>query len=146
MVRPLAQYIAQYIVTLLWRIILRFFSEMKIAYRRFQDNGGKSACATIQSLSNCINTIPVSTAECERGFSRMNIVCTTLRSSLTVKRLSSLMFVSLTGPPVRLWQPLEYVKSWLSCKRRSAICTQCPKRQDKTSEFDKCLLSVWNKL
>ena len=25
------------------------FSEMKIAYRRFQDNGGKSACATIQS-------------------------------------------------------------------------------------------------
>ena len=42
-----------------------------------------------------------------------------LVDSMTVKHTSSLMFVSLSGPPVMLFEPLKYVKSWLVLNRRS---------------------------
>ena len=65
----------------------------------------------LKKLHTCIKTLPCSTSECERGFSLMNIISTDLRSTILVKNLSSLMFVSLVGPPVHLWQPEPYVTS-----------------------------------
>ena len=47
--------------------------------------------------------IPISSSEAERGFSKMNLVCTKMRSSMTAKHLSSLMFISMNGPPVHPW-------------------------------------------
>ena len=76
------------------------FSAVKMEYRNLKDGQDISKCPAMQSLCHRINTIPVSTAECERGFIKMNVVCGVLRSSLTVKHLSSLMFVSLTAPPL----------------------------------------------
>ena len=38
----------------------------------------------VRCLRSCIDTIPCSTAECERGFSSMNIVFTDLRNRLLV--------------------------------------------------------------
>ena len=55
----------------------------------------------------------------------MNVICSSLRSRLTVPHISSLMFVSLCGPPLESWQPSEYVKSWLALNRRRANSTQC---------------------
>ena len=97
------------------------------------------------SLLNRINTIPISTAECERGFSRMNIVCTPLRSRLTVKHLSSLMFVSLTGPPLRVWKPLPFVKAWLASNKRGAMYTNCQKKTC-VNDFKKEQLSLWENM
>lgn len=37
----------------------------------------------IKQLKNCIDTLPVSTAECERGFSKMNLICSSLRWGLS---------------------------------------------------------------
>ena len=45
-----------------------------------------------------VQTLPISTAACERGFSQMNIVCSDLRSSLTVAHMSFLMFIGIVGP------------------------------------------------
>jgi len=70
--------------------------------------------AALKQVMNAVDTIPVSTAECERGFSKMNIVCTSLRSRLSVMHMSSLMFISLSGPPLSSWKPLPFVKSWIS--------------------------------
>jgi hypothetical protein len=96
------------------------FREVKVAYRDFKETRGSVVQPALQQLLNAINTIPISTAECERGFSKMNLVCNTLRSRLTVKHMSSLMFISLTDPPLARWQPLPYVKSWLLLNRRAA--------------------------
>src|SRR6218665_40900 len=87
-------------------------------------------------------TIPVSTAACERGFSKMNIICSPVRTRLTVKHTSSLTFVSLSIPPVMLFEPLKYVKSWLVLNRRSAVNSQGPSRKQEvvgTSEMK----SLW---
>ena len=82
------------------------FCDVKNAYREFKDSKGDIAQLCLKTLLNCVNTTPVSTAECERGFSKMNIVCNAFRSRLIVKHLSSLMFLSLTGPELSNWQPL----------------------------------------
>ena len=118
------------------------FGETKIAYRLFKDSRGSVVQPAMKALINLVNTIPVSTAECERGFSKMNLVCNSLRSRLTVKHISSLMFVSLTGPPLTLWQPLPYVKSWLLLNRRAATCSQWP-CQNKVLDIRKESDSIW---
>jgi len=119
----------------------------KAAYRDFKECGGKTTNLVLQSLLNRVNTIPVSTAECERGFSKMNIVCSPLRTRLTVSHMSALLFISLNGPPVKLFNPLQYVKSWLSSNRREANCTQCPgKKREAISETTKEQLSLWNEM
>ena len=100
------------------------FNDIKNYFREFKDSRGAVIPNGMKQLKNCINTLPVSTEECERGFSKMNIICSSLRSKLTVSHISSLMFVPLCGPPLSLWEPIKYVKSWLVLKRRSANCTR----------------------
>lgn len=118
------------------------FSETKNAYREFKESKGTAMPLALKQLTNFVDTIPVSTAECERGFSRMNLVCSSLRSRLTVKHMSSLMFVSLSGPPLTLWKPLPYVKSWLLLNRRSATSTQGPAKTSKAAANAR-LESLW---
>jgi len=121
------------------------FSDIKFSYRIYKDSKGMVKNQALLTLLNRVNTIPVSTAECERGFSKMNIVCTSLRSRLTVKHLSSLMLISLSGPPLRLWKPLSYVKSWLASDRRDATFMQCPKISIQ-NDYKKEHLSMWENM
>ena len=73
---------------------------------------------TIQKAKNNINTIAVSSAEAERGFSVMNIICSD-KSCLTVSNVSNLMTIILTGLPFESWDPTQSVKTWL---RRHQYC------------------------
>src|SRR6218665_2831369 len=66
------------------------FSDLKFAYRNFKDSRGSVISNELLKLKSVINMIPVSTAACERGFSKMNIICSPLRTRLTVKYTSSL--------------------------------------------------------
>ncbi len=68
---------------------------------------------SLKPLIRCMQTFPCSTAECERGFSVMNNVCTDKRSTLLLANVSNLMMISINGPPVRLFEPRKYVTSWL---------------------------------
>lgn len=91
-------------------------------------------------LNNCIKTLPCSTAECERGFSLLNLICNDLRSRLTIEHISYLMFVKLNGPPLHLWSPESYVKSWL-IHHRSADDTR-----SKTVKRDSSIQTIWKVL
>lgn len=78
-------------------------------------------------FDNFYKTFPVSTAECERGFSLMNNICTKLRARLTMKNISNLMFININGPPLEKWDPKDYVKSWMVSHRsaedtRTKLC------------------------
>ena len=105
----------------------------KFAYRSFKDSKGSVISNELLKLKSLINTIPLSTAAYvyERGFTKMNIICNPLRTRLTMKHTSSLMFVSLSGPPVMLFEPLAYVKSWLVLNRLSAVNSQGPSRKQE---------------
>jgi len=93
------------------RFLVPFSAELKTDYREYKDSRSCSVEQAMRRIISCVKTLPVSTAECERGFSRMNLVCDELRSTITVQHLSALMFVSLVGPPLHEWKPEPYVRS-----------------------------------
>lgn len=93
-------------------------------------------------LNNCIKTFPCSTAECERGFSVLNLICTDLRSTLSITNISNLMLININGPPLKLWSPESYVKSWL-VQHRSADDTRTKKTTKKEEDTDVYKRSLW---
>ena len=51
-------------------------------------------------LAERLLVAPVSTADCERGFSKQNIIKTKLRNALGLKNLDNLMKLSIDGSSV----------------------------------------------
>ena len=51
----------------------------------------------------------------------MNLQQTSLRNSLLVETLSSLLMISVNGPSLEHWNPRRYVLSWLKGGHRSAL-------------------------
>lgn len=102
------------------------FAGMKQGYRDFKDNPSIIPKSLV-TLKQAIDTIAVSSAECERGFSEMNNVVTPLRSKLNTGNVSALMFIKIVGPPINSWDPTKFVKKWVAT-RRSADHLACKKR------------------
>ena len=69
--------------------------------------------SSVQKAKNIISAIAVSSAETERGFSKMNIVYLDKRSRLTVENVANLMIINLIGLPFSTWEPTPSVKKWL---------------------------------
>ena len=61
-------------------------------FREYRENGDKKVPDQLKPL---FLAIPLCTAECERGFSQMNLILSTVRNSLSVSTVSSLLFVKL---------------------------------------------------
>jgi len=61
-------------------------------------------------LLNAINNIPISTSECERGFSQMNLIVTPTRASLQLSTVANLMFIKLVSPPVSMLKAFNVCK------------------------------------
>lgn len=95
----------------------------------------------LKPLSDSLRVIPISTAECERGFSCMNNVLTSSRNMLNVTNLSQLMFISIVGPDLCNFDPIPYTKLWLASGRHSAYDTKSMKRRtnaDGDSYYKHC--------
>jgi hypothetical protein len=71
-------------------------------------------------LQRYVETYPISTAACERGFSQVTLVHTKTRNQLNSNRISSLLMISINGPSITLWNVKKYVISWLRKGHRSA--------------------------
>ena len=80
-----------------------------------------TSCRFYMPLINCVKAISISTAECERGFSQLNLIMTDVRNSLSVETLSSLLYIRIVGPPFSLFKPEKYIRNWLSRGRHAAI-------------------------
>ena len=79
-------------------------------------------------LIQTLNTIPISSSKCERGFSQMNLIATPTRASLKTKTILALLFIKIIGPPLILFDPSKYVELWLLKGRHSAIDTNSKER------------------
>ncbi|KAL1481341.1 hypothetical protein MTO96_034543 [Rhipicephalus appendiculatus] len=97
--------------------------------REYIENGGKNVPCLLEPVVTATKCIPVSTADCERGFSAMNNIMTPSRSSLSVERLSKLLFIKTNGPPLQRFRPDSYVNSWLLSGRHSALDVRAPLRK-----------------
>ena len=74
---------------------------------------GKLPTSLLPLMRAC-DTLACSSAECERGFSLLNLILTPLRNQLLIENVAYLMFVNLNGPPVNIWNARPYVKTWIT--------------------------------
>lgn len=113
-------------------------------FRTFIDTTGGEIRTNLNQLFTAISTIAISSAECERGFSAMNLIVTPTRSSLLTKTLSNLLFIKLVGPPLTYFDPKIYVRSWLAKGKHSALDSQSRSRSAKV--YDENMEKIWNLL
>ncbi|XP_060859875.1 uncharacterized protein LOC132937054, partial [Metopolophium dirhodum] len=88
------------------------------------------------SCMKALNILPTSTADCERGFSDMNLTITDLRTRLNIENVSDLMFISINGPSVADFNPRPYIKIWLR-DHRSAVSTPRGKERKEIDDENK---------
>ena len=77
---------------------------------------------SLAKVASIALTIPVSTASCERGFSTMNRIKTTLRNRLTSDSMDELIRISSEGRSLEDFDFDKAVDMWsLKCKRRIKV-------------------------
>lgn len=111
-------------------------------FREYKEN--KKVNIDIKPLMTVINSIAISSSECERTFSSMNVIVSPIRSTLTSNHLSSLIFIHCVGPPLEKFDPKSFVKSWIMRGKRSATETNCLKRAKKDENESNPYNSIWN--
>ena len=62
-------------------------------------------------------SLPVSTAVCERGLSTINVIATKTGNQLLVKTISNLFFLSLVCPTQAKFEPAKHIRECLDCRR-----------------------------
>ena len=98
---------------------------------------------SVQKAKAIINTIAVSSAEAEKGFSKMNHIYSDKRNRLTVENVANLMTINLVGLPFETWNASPFVKTWLR-KNHSA---DDPRVKHKVlKEYDSNQVAIWNYL
>jgi hypothetical protein len=74
----------------------------------------------IAKIYEYISVIPLTTVECERQFSRMNLIKTTLRNQLEPDTLGALMNISMNGPGI---ENFDFRKLLMRGKKRNQDST-----------------------
>nr|XP_043886752.1 thrombospondin type-1 domain-containing protein 4-like [Solea senegalensis] len=104
------------------------------AYRKYRDSDGKDTPDELMELLFAVNSIPIASAECERRFSQMNLICTPKHASLLTSTISTLLFLNLVGPPLAKFNPVPYVGSWVAKGHRTATDTRSKTRKKEEEE------------
>ena len=66
--------------------------------------------------------IPISSAQCERGFSAQRRIKSEVRSSLHVSTTEDVICISMEGPELQAFDPTSTVVKWFSSSKRP----RCP--------------------
>jgi len=91
-------------------------------FRNFKHNSNVVGSAQ-SSLLQQVQLLPISSAECERGFSCMNINDTPVRNRVSTDTLSSLIFIKVNRPPPQRFSVKSYVEKWLKEGRHASLST-----------------------
>lgn len=113
------------------------------AFREYKEQRGSTTPAGLKPLLQAVNTIAVSTSECERAFSGMNDILSAKRNSIAISRLSNLIFLKCNGPPLEQFNPHSYVRSWLAKGRRSADERACEAPNHSSKDEPKTCWSLF---
>ncbi|KAK3932814.1 E3 SUMO-protein ligase KIAA1586 [Frankliniella fusca] len=104
--------------------------ELISGMREYVDLKRATLPKSLLPLKNLIRTFIVSTAEVERSFNQMNLICNDSRTRTLIINLSSLMFININGPEVLDLNVTSYAKLWL-VNHATADRTQGQKREGK---------------
>jgi len=111
-------------------------------FREYKNNT-KVVGKVLSSLLQCISIIPISSAECERGFSCMNINNTAVRSCLKVETLCSLIFIKVNGPSPNNFNPDSYVIEWIKSGHHASSDAPTGKKSKKKTTADSAMAVLY---
>jgi hypothetical protein len=94
-------------------------AEIVLDYAIFKRKGTMGA--KLNTLLKVLEVLPISSAECEHGFSQMNLYHTSSRNRLLTETVGDLMMVGVNGPPITHWNATKYVVSWLQSGKHGAL-------------------------
>ena len=120
--------------------------DLKEDFCIFKASQGTTVGDNLKVLQKAVDTVIISTAQCERCFSVMNDIVTPIRNSLKIKRVAMLIFIKILGPNVSACKPKSFVKKWLRQGRRCADCVTSVKRShiDPTESPFGCFVELFN--
>ena len=72
----------------------------------------------VLGLVDLVLTLPAHSADCERGFSRLNYVKNDWRSRLGNGVVSNLLYIMLHTPNIQQFDPLPTIRLWNSTVKR----------------------------
>ena len=98
----------------LWSIIYKFH---------------KDSFPNLLKLAAVALTLPIHTADCERGFSLQNNLKNCQRNRLLPERLDTLMVISAEGPPLQEFQFERALMKWKAEKSRKIFSTSVKDRE-----------------
>ena len=81
----------------------------------------KETFPAVAEAAERLLVLPVSTADCERGFSKQNLVKTCLRNSMGTKTLDNLMRISIDGPELKDFEFKRAFLNWAKQKSRRIL-------------------------
>jgi hypothetical protein len=84
----------------------------------------------LKQLLTKLSIYPISSADCERGFSSMNLQHTDTRNRLKTETVSALLMIAANGPAVQFFKCHEYVLSWFKKGRHGANDKQTGKKRN----------------
>ena len=109
---------------------------MIASYREFfSDPRNTPSLIEERLLKGLLQIVPMRGAEAERGFSQMNTICLKCSCSMSVSHLSSLMFISINGPPAQFWEAISAVQQWLKHHKSAENNQTRKKKQIKEADL-----------
>ncbi|KAK3097100.1 hypothetical protein FSP39_006345 [Pinctada imbricata] len=82
---------------------------------------------SVSAVAERLLVAPVSAVDCERAFSRQNLIKTNLRNSLKVTTLDNLMRLSMCEDSVDNFDYISAFKQWVNMKNRRIMDFMVPK-------------------
>ena len=86
----------------------------------------------LAELASCTLSLPVSNAECERGFSALKRTKTTLRNRLSTKSLDAILHITLNGPGRHNFNFQRAIDKWGKLMNRRLTVTVTPSSSTST--------------
>ena len=96
-------------------------------YRMWKN--GHPAIGELLKLKEQLHVLPISSAECERDFSPMNMIHNKSRNRMQDESRRILMFMSLNGPNMELLPAEQYAELWIKEGHHSATDKKTGKRE-----------------
>jgi len=78
-------------------------ADVLLEYSMLKKSDGLMLGQKLQPLITLLEVLPVSSAECERGFSQMNLCHTSGRNRLLVSSVNDQLMISINGPTLTAW-------------------------------------------
>ena len=109
-------------------------TKLKIDFRNYKMFG--EIDGEFRKFKDISNTLCISSADAERGFSQMNLIINEMRSNLTIENASNLMLIRCFGMPIDEFETNGCVKMWLSENHNLATCNKNINRSEKENLND----------